>query len=1237
MATTTELRLSPSAHWELVFLIDGIARGFVSDADLETLDSGDGREYVRGLVRDGLVRRMAIDPRSGRIIPQQHEIRLRDDAGDLAELFATAHDSMEPLERNIEPGDDLSALSEFHDRWIGHEKIGPAGERHEYPVPLGFDIGLQHYTLHEDAEDSENPMRPPMVSDAPITWKGRRCMLYRVYRDHIGSATLDASLRFRPDLESLVDGPSGIAGEEVGGTHYRGGPRKARDFDGVNGKARWGGAANSMPNLVGSAFTVSFWIYQRAAAEDHAFYTYLDNTSGAFFIDIMANGSVRALWATSGVSMVRQSAASVIAANTWVNVTVRGDGSLTAANYTIDIDGTEVASYATTTNGTGVARATAFRWVLGGRNLNTTNDLDGRMSKPSVWLRQLSDDEVVEYYHTAYGFRPPDEWERIWWGTMEDAGEVVGREWRLRCAGVESWLQKDLGTLYQQQETPIDLPIRYVKRSENAEAHEGGIAILIYTSNEGANGGAGGGLSGAYADVQFDDSWEFTEDGIFELRNELVAAFTNAFGASGADGAWSALAGCFLGMSGADKTITFSMGEEVAERAFVEICMHQRLWGHLGFDVGQPVEPSEIDPSGGFGWWRSEGIRDEAPGDGYVFYRIVLKGEEDDRPAVTGTLEPQYTGGVISLDPDAIKSEAGQEMLVDTYQGSTKAHFGQLLTPPASDPNDPDAPYQIGPGVDRSGFWLLSGPRRFADESEEVPTYQVVEGSWRNLEGCVTAGRVVLTGLLDPRKFGFSTKRITTPWNAQPGQIVARPLVVLGYEQGSGLDAAHIVMQRLLLTTGTSTGWDSYSLDSPVLDAGDNESSHDGNVRRDAEYADLGCGIPSEMVQHASRWRNEAEAVGDDAIRCKVAITPGQNSEDVFHGLMEPIGWSWSLRDGKYGVFCPFHSIEEEQVEVAITRARVDKKTSAKMVIPGQELRIHAPIDRFEISASWSPFLEEYLFTTTRKSLDRSVRYRAAVQPEKIAAPWWRGIKGQEAVQPIADRLQLKAAFWERRHYVVKRLPVLPTIGRQLWPGTFVRYTHPVSVDPIEGTYGVEGRRGVVLSLAEDLSRDRSAGFNVDLLIHADRSAVAKLHAFSCRGYGYDSDNDRILVHDNWLGLAGDGTRVDSAFVVEPAYVGVEPFGGDARVKWYQWDGSGWEVTGTGVVTAVGTTPGSCYLELATGIATGTYYPCKETIVVPVAISEQDAAWVLQLYAPIGDEDGEYEPGTRTSLWEDVA
>lgn len=1246
MATSDELRANPHAHWGLGLAVDGIQEFFVSEPDLEVVNTGDGRIPRRGLVREGLSRRLGVDSRNGHLTPYKHQIDIEDYVGDLAALFATDDASVEPLDRNIEPSDNLAAETDLHDKWIGHEKIGAAGERHQYPAPLGFTIGLQHHTLAEDADDSENPMSPPPVSDVPVLWKGRRVVLYRIFRDHIGDSALDAGLVAEFDLDTLENGPPGTTGT-ADGTENRGGPWSRRDFDGLTDRVDWANV-QQLSNVASSGAGWA-WFDEVASTLRIVFNT---STAANSFTVIFRRDTTRldfAIVYTGGgsVNLRRLSNTGQVVAGQWHHVAWTYDGSGTAANVSLFVDGNEVSGYTTTTDGVGTPQVDDGPWSLGGRVNVDTNNHQGRIGgKFRVWARELTAAQVLLHYQTSFGWRPFAEWDPIWWGALEDDGTVEARVWSMRCAGVDVWLQRDLAALYQTKETPVDFEVSYIKDNVDPDPdkipHEAGIAIRIYTSNEGTNGGQGGGGAGFYGDVQFNRSFSFTTDTVAELRDELVAAIGNAFdSAAGSTGrAWSATIGCFLGMSAADKTITFTVGEDVAERAVLILCMHQRMWGHLGFDLGSPG-PGPLmnthDPSG-FYLWEAGGAHIEPPGDGYVYYRMVLQANDiaadtGDKPPLTGTLQPDYKGGVVSLDPNAVQD--GQVMLVERSGLTSIQHYGQLRTPVASDPTDADAAWPLGgPAIDKSGLWLLSGKRRFADEEDELDWYQVVQASWGDSDGLVRSGRVVVTELLNPYNFGYRNKRLTTAWNAQPGAIVARPLVVLGARQGSSFDEAHIVMQRILLTTGTSTGWSSYSNNNPVLDAGDNESVHSGNVRRDAEYADLGLAIPAAFVQHSGRWHDEAEEVGE-AIQCKVAITPGQNSEDILHGLMEPLGWAWSLDNGKYGVFCPYHPIEEEQITVAITRANVDRGTSRDMVIPSQELRQFAPIDRFKVSCSWAPHLEQYLFERNRKSRDRGVRYRPGGIDEQINAPWWRGQDGGFDTEPIFDRLQLKAKFWERRHFVIQRLPVLPTEGRQLWPGTFVRFSHPVPVDPMSGEYGISGRRGVVLGVEEQMGRERSK-FLVDFLIHADRTATPKLHSISAEGYGYDSDNDRILVRDNWLALAGDGTRLDSAFFVEPAYVGLVAFGGSARIKWCQWDGSGWAFTGTGVVTAVGTTPGSCYIEMSAGIATGTYYPCKATIVMGAEIATQDAAWVLQLYTPVAAENGEYDTGLRSAVWEDV-
>lgn len=1233
MATSAELSASRHSQWELVLIMDGIQIGFGSHADLETLSSEDGRTYRCGLRREDLTRRCEVDPRTGRIVPRPMSFELEDHVGDLPALFVTDNDSVDYLQSSVRPTENPIADADLHGKWIGHEKIGPAGERRQYPAPLGDTTPLHHHTTFDD---SLLPIHPPPVSDVPVLWKGRRAVLYRVFRDHIGDASLDAGLRFAPNLETLVDGPSGMQGtrDAADGADYRGGPWRAVDFDGIDDRLDWGAA--SMPNLVAQPFTVSFWIYRRAqATDDRPWNTDLDVAgASAVFVDVRTNGAVRILWGTNGTNLERQSAAGVVPLNTWTQVTVKGDGSLTAGNYEIFINGEEVASYATTTNGTGTARSTAYRWSLGGRFGNDNNNVDGRMGNVRVWLRELTGAECLTWFRTSYGWRPFSEWSPIWWGVLEDDGEVEGHVWTLACAGYESWLQRDIGQLFQSQEQGIDADIYYAEE-------ESYVSVRITTF--------GDVFTGALGEYGHDDfTTQLTATTQAGLREQVAAALVAAGSATGVDGAWTDLPGCALLMSPANGTITFMKGADVADIAIADIGLHKRIWGYLGWDLGELITHNNFIPKyeeEPFLDWPPDGSYSDPPSEGYALLPIKLEsltpaGFADDDQSTVVEISPNYSGGVMSIDP-AIISTIGQILHVELPGTDLVSHYGQLYRPPASNPVDGGEPWPIGgPGVDRQGMWLLSGKVRYANTEEEIDEYQVVDASWRNSDGIVSGSEIVATRLYNPRAFGFDRKKLSKPWNAQPRAIKARPMVYLGYRASSfDADEAHVVIQRLMLSTGTSTGWWSdpptntapgYDGENAVLDAGDNENDHDGNVRRDAEFADMGLAIPEDFLQHASHWAEEAEAAGD-AIKCRVAFEPGLNSEEILDGLMQPIGWAWSLRNGRYGIWTPFAQIEEEDVEVAITRSSIDRGTAREMIVPTQQIREFAPIDRFKVKYSRVPYLDAFEKEREHRSLDRGRRYRPGGIEEEVEAPWFRN----DDTTPVQSRLQQKAEFWERRHFAIKRLPVLPTVGRQLWSGSFVRFGHELAVDPILGTYGVAGRRGACLAVEEALSRERPKFF-VDFLIHADRTITPKLHAMIARGYGYDSDNDRILVHDNMLAIPGDGTRMDSAFFVEPEYVGLEQFGGDLRVQWLQWDGLGWETTGTGVVTAVGTTPGACYLEMSGGIATGTYYPCKDTIVTSVPFTDQDAAWALELYSGIGDDSGEVDTGVNAAVWEDL-
>lgn len=194
MPTTTELRTLAAAGDEGVYvghvlLIDGIQTGFTDHRGLVGASTGGSHSIVLGLSREGLSYRLAIDLRTGQFLDSPLSVTLRNVTGslDLADLFKAIDDTERSLDDTpvgaglpIHPSTSLVGRTDLYSRNVGLERIGAAGERHLYPVPPDYEVGLEHHLSAAQLNLAAAP-----VSEDPIVWNGRRVVLYRVYRDHI--------------------------------------------------------------------------------------------------------------------------------------------------------------------------------------------------------------------------------------------------------------------------------------------------------------------------------------------------------------------------------------------------------------------------------------------------------------------------------------------------------------------------------------------------------------------------------------------------------------------------------------------------------------------------------------------------------------------------------------------------------------------------------------------------------------------------------------------------------------------------------------------------------------------------------------------------------------------------------------------------------------------------------------------------------------------------------------------
>lgn len=829
------------------------------------------------------------------------------------------------------------------------------------------------------------------------------------------------------------------------------------------------------------------------------------------------------------------------------------------------------------------------------------------------------------------GWRPFDEAIVIWHGTVRDEGDVQGRRWRLECDGPGSWLRKALGLNFAKE------PVRAVGAFElktSGDDREDGMAMTLQLV--GPNG-----VVANYGTSMF--STNLTGTTADDLRDEVASELAVTAAAAGVDGVWDEQANHHVAMT-TDGTIQIAVDAQLGasippgvNAGVLNLCLHRKVWAILGYDVEyqNSLDKAPDDPRAvTFSPVWINGTFNEANDFGPDYWTGYfptgrLEWPNDDGLALSNNgVERRY----IPLHPNGtaillagLNGGRGQIVrLADAAlgggaSGTTVAHPGQLVWPVASSPTaGAGQPIQIdGVDCDRTGWWLFTGKRRYLGTEEVYDEAWIGLACWANggagQDGMVSGDAIIVTHWFDPTLFGYTTKGgVDSDWIAlaeageAEGQIQARPIVMLGYR--SSLDQAHIVLQQLLLNSGTCAGWDTYEQDDPQKAGGDNEpaSVPDGRPR-DADIASIGLGIPVDYVATPAEWDEEVSLLEDDSILdVKVAIPAGFSSIDVFRALMQPVGWCWNLRNGRYGVWCPAHPLTLADVEVVLDRSVkvAEYADEGERQDMGNELRKWAPVDEWVID--WDAKAGDC--KPTRKlelnSPDRGLRYRPGGVSEKIPALFHRpGVSFQ-------SRLDMLARWWSLRHFEVRNYRVPRYEGEQCRFGTIVQLTDPELVDAL-GTYGITNRIGIVSRGVWDFG---GATKTLDILVLGTRSSSPRMNAPIVQAIGYDDPRRRIYVNLDWPVV---GAGLPSLFTEAPYGTSL---GGDAVIECRQWDGSAWAVTLTGTLSSVA--DGLGYITI-TG-PSGTYYRDRDGYVTLRPSNVANAAWVEATFAPIADETGEW-------------
>ncbi len=212
MPTVAEMRSADFQRIAHIMVVEGIPYSFTDDRSGELLGNGinswwgetelvmssenvGGRTMLAGLeLPRGLSQ--SRDPKTGALQSRPIQIKIQDNADGrsdniVAGLLGENSKPYDTLGQTVPAGTTnlsnsliawgVGATLNPRDRYIGIEKIGALGERHEFPVIPDERIGYQHAVFPNIPEPFGLPL--VKVSDDPIVWEGRRVAIYRLHRD----------------------------------------------------------------------------------------------------------------------------------------------------------------------------------------------------------------------------------------------------------------------------------------------------------------------------------------------------------------------------------------------------------------------------------------------------------------------------------------------------------------------------------------------------------------------------------------------------------------------------------------------------------------------------------------------------------------------------------------------------------------------------------------------------------------------------------------------------------------------------------------------------------------------------------------------------------------------------------------------------------------------------------------------------------------------------------------------
>lgn len=816
---------------------------------------------------------------------------------------------------------------------------------------------------------------------------------------------------------------------------------------------------------------------------------------------------------------------------------------------------------------------------------------------------------------------------RVWWGTIKSLS-AHGPVWTLECEGPSSWLRRTLNAnrpatwarlepivTFDEGEQYFGIALAYSTAAGSVQA----AASSIYTASDVLTSGGTATLLAAEIDDRLNDP---VTGLVVDTGPEINFASEHGGEASVTEEAISV-------------RILNNNGGSAKAGVFV-LRMHKKAWLKLGWDIvlqkrssfslATTVEVYGAAFKTAFETTWVGPFVDPAPGYWEAWFTTCPVGL--DWPTSPGKVDgdgaerlyqPIYPGGVGLLYPEA------KQVLGIGFGLNAPYLEGQLARPVADKTIDSGT-------CDQTGFIAIRGSFRDSLDADAVRRWQVAKTSWVKSSAGYTVGldtedRAVmwLEGFMHPEHFGVPNAKLNYTWAASDFEWA--PIAVLGYNLNVP-DAAHIVLLRLLLSSGTAS-WSGFEADPAATPtSGANAHADATNLADDREIADLGLCIPQEMIAWG-RFTTAAEVLpggkNGPLNKCKLGFVGPFDSQQLVQDLLAPRGWCFSLDGGLYGIFAKSDALDVEDVAVGITTS--DIAGAADDLPPWEtvDFRPLEPIDLIEVTFGGNQLdggggtKTEVIKARDPRAAQRRGNARVQIEGRTLLAD---GSAQDDFGRLWGDAL---ARFYAEPHAMVT-VRIKGDVARDLWPGTIVSYTSPWPATR-EGAYGMTARIGRVVSTELDTS---TLAKSVTILVTGGDPQTPRrfapiarlLDAITTVEQRHDAGARTLFCYRNaW---SREGASSDVAGFVEPASSSI---GGDAVANlWQSWDGLTWEKTATFEVESVNTTDSS--ITYRTGTLTGQVWERRFGIIVLAPYDDQTpATWPLARYGVICGVDGKFGAG----------